>query len=252
MRKSFNIIFDRVGNNDKLRDMKHYHENLFLVMAIILLTFQGYSQDPDKRLLTGSWSVQEKELLIQGLERTRSELLNEIKAVSERQWTYKEDSTRWSIAEIVEHLFAQNESFRIELRTVLNQPELAQFMEKAKGNDRVFIDYATDTLRADAGFLSPIGRFCSKEKATFAFNRTHDALINMVSTSNKDFRKHFTFRNYVSDGHLSNAEKYNVRDMHQVMLTCIAHMDRHLNQLRRIKKHPGYPKSQQGYSPKLQ
>jgi len=210
--------------------------------AVVFFTFQGYSQNGNGVLPSRLWSVQEKELLIQGLERTRSELMAEIKGLSEQQWNFKEDSSRWSIAEIVEHLFAQNESYRIEMKTSLNQPESVQFVEKAKGNDKVFINYSTDALKADAGFLSPIGRFCSKDKAAFAFNRTHDALIAMISTSNKDFRKHFTFRNYVFDGHLSNAEKYNVRDMHQLMLTCIAHMDRHLNQLRRVKQHPGYPR----------
>jgi hypothetical protein len=184
----------------------------------------------------------EKEFLINGLQRTRKELINEIINLSEQQWNFKEDPTRWSIAEIVEHLFAQNESYRIEMRTALNQPPTEQFVQHAKGNDKVFIDYATDTLKADAGFLSPIGRFCSKEKAMFAFNRTQDALVQMVSGSPKDFRKHFTFRNFVFDGHLSNAEVYNVRDMHQLMLTCISHADRHLNQLRKVKQHLAYPR----------
>jgi hypothetical protein len=216
---------------------------LFQYFFVALFSFcKVYSQTVDKALPATLWSPQDKQLLLSGLERTQNELLKEIEQLSQQQWNFKEDSSRWSIAEIMEHLFAQNESYRIEMRTALNQPELVQFVSKTKGNDQVFIDYASDTLKADAGFLSPIGRFCQKEKAVFAFNRIQDALLNMVSTSSKDFRKHFTFRNFVSDGHLSNAEKYNVRDMHQLMLTCIAHMDRHLNQLRRVKKNPGFPK----------
>jgi len=222
--------------------MKNIYINcLFLVAAITFSDSIGYSQKLDTSLSAKLWSMQDKELLIRGLERTRNDLMKEIEGLSIQQWNFKEDSSRWSIAEIVEHLFAQNESYRIEMRTALNQPESLEFIEKAKGNDQVFIDYTTDTLKTDAGFLSPIGRFCSKEKAIFAFNRTQDALINMITTTNKDFRKHFTFRNYVFDGHLSNAEKYNIRDMHQLMLTCIAHMDRHLNQLRKVKKHSSYP-----------
>lgn len=216
---------------------------LLLIVALFSVCFcTGYAQQSKSSNSARLWSNQDRELLISGLERTRKELLKEIKDLSVQQWNFKEDSSRWSIAEVVEHLFAQNESYRIEMRTALNQPELSQFIDKAKGNDHVFVDYATDTLKADAGFLSPIGRFCSREKAIFAFNRTQDALINMVSTSDKDFRKHFTFRNFVFDGHLSSAEKYNVRDMHQLMLTCIAHMDRHLNQLRKVKNHSTYPR----------
>jgi len=217
-----------------------YLQGLFLLALLTCFNSIVYGQKPDS-LSAKLWSLQEKELLIRGLERTRNDLIKEIENLSEQQWNFKEDLSRWSIAEIVEHLFAQHESYRIEMKTALNQPELSDFIEKAKGNDKVFMNYVTDTLKADAGFLSPIGRFCTKEKAIFAFNRTQDALIEMVTTTTKDFRKHFTFRNFVFNGHLSEAEKYNIRDMHQLMLTCIAHMDRHLNQLRRVKKHAGYP-----------
>ena len=214
---------------------------LLILKALILFVFTGYSQKISNSSQAKLWSIQDKEVLINGLSRTGEELMKEIEDVSEQQWNFKESSTRWSIAEIVEHLFAQNESYRIEMKTALNQPELPQFVEKAKGNDPIFIHYVTDTLKAEAGILSPIGRFCSKEKSIFAFNRTLDVLISMVNTTDKDMRKHFTFRNFVFDGHLSHAEKYNVRDMHQLMLTCIAHTERHLNQLRKIKSHPNYP-----------
>lgn len=217
-------------------------KNLFLILAITFPEFSGFSQNVEKGQATRLWSAQDQELLITGLKRNQLDLINEIQGLSEEQWNFTEDSSRWSIAEIVEHLFAQNESYRIEMRTALNQPELPRFIEMANGNDQVFIDYVTDTLKADAGFLSPFGRFCSKEKAIFAYNRTQEAILNMVATTDKDFRKHFTFRNYTFDGQLSNAEKYNVRDMHQLMLTCIAHTERHLNQLRKVKKHPHYPR----------
>lgn len=211
------------------------------MLTTFLSVFEG-CQHSNKNLPVQHWSAQDKEILLKGLERTRNDLMNEIKGLSEQQWNFKEDSFRWSILEIVEHLVVQNESYRIEMRTALGQPELLQFVDKAKGNDQVFIDYVSDTLKADAGFLAPIGRFCTINKAAFAFNRIQDALIDIVSTSNKDFRTHFTFRDFVQDNHLSNAEKYNVRDMQQLMLTCISHADRHLNQLRKVKMHAAYPK----------
>jgi hypothetical protein len=223
--------------------MKHYSKPLtVLLLTILLFAFKGYGQQPSKIPSAKYWSFQDKDLLISGLERTRNDLFKEINDLSEQQWRFKEDSSRWSILEIVEHLVAQHESYRIEMRTALGQPASEQFVDKTKGNDQIFIDYVSDTLKSDAGFLSPIGRFCTLEKARFAFNRVQDALIDMVATSDKDFRKHFTFRNFVQDNHLSNAEKYNIRDMHQLMLTCISHADRHLKQLRKIKTHSAYPR----------
>lgn len=188
------------------------------------------------------WTESEREDLLKGLERTKNKVFLEIKGLSEQQWNFKEDTTRWSISEIVEHLITQDESYTKEIWTCLSQPELPQFIDKAKGNDQVFVEYSDDPLKADAGFLSPFGRYCSKEKSEFAYNRIRNALYGTVINSKVDFRKHFTFRNFKFDGQLTSAETYNVRDMHQIVLTCISHTDRHLKQLRRVKNHPNYPK----------
>jgi hypothetical protein len=186
------------------------------------------------------WTEAERETLLKGLERTQNEVFLEIKGLSEQQWNFKEDSTRWSIAEIVEHLITQDESFTKEIWTCLSQPELPQFIDKAKGNDHVFVEYSDDPLKANAGWLSPFGRYCAKSKTEFAYNRIRNALFGTVKNSKDDFRKHFTFRNFKFDGQLTNAETYNVRDMHQIVLTCISHTDRHLKQLRKVKNHPNY------------
>lgn len=45
---------------------------------------------------------------------------------------------------------------------------MPQFLEKTKGNDHVFIDYSDDPLKANAGFLTPFGRYCSKDKTIFS------------------------------------------------------------------------------------
>lgn len=219
--------------------MKHYFKTLLVLLALIVANNKAFNQN----VITSAqlWTKEEQALLLQQMENSQQALMKEVEGLTEQQWQFKEISSRWSVAEVVEPLFAQNESYRVEMRTALAQPELMQFAGKTKMNDSVFIKYVIDTLKADAGFLSPIGRFCAKEKALFAFDRTFDALMQMIKTGNKDFRKHFTFRNYVFDGSLSFAEKYNIRDMHQLMLTCFAHTHRHINQIRQIKKHQKFP-----------
>ncbi len=212
-----------------------------LILVLILTSSTAFCQTAP--LSTDKiWTESERENLLKGLERTNNELFTEIKGLSEQQWNFKEDSTRWSISEIVEHLITQDESFMKEIWTCLSHPELPQFIDKAKGNDKVFIEYSEDPLKANAGFLSPFGRYCSKEKSEFAYNRIRSALFGTVKNTKDDFRKHFTFRNFKFDGQLTNAETYNVRDMHQIVLTCISHTDRHLKQLRKIKIHPNYPR----------
>jgi hypothetical protein len=215
-------------------------KNLFLFLILIIFSFPSIAQKKVRNLSNFIWTIQEKQLLIDNLEKARQNLFEEVQNLNSAQWNFKEDSARWSVAEVIEHLFAQNEKYRIEMGTILTQPPSQEFLNFTNGNDNIFINYVNDQLKGDAGFLSPIGRFCSKERAIFAFNRTYDVLINIIKTSDKDFRKHFTFRNYVFDGGLTDAEKYNIRDAHQLMLTCIAHMERHTNQIRKIKNHPDF------------
>ena len=180
-----------------------------LTLSLFLINLAAFCQTSAPST-SKKWTESERENLLKGLERTQNEVFLEIKGLSEQQWNFKEDSTRWSISEIVEHLITQDESFTKEIWTCLSQPELPQFIDKAKGNDQVFVEYSDDPLKANAGFLSPFGRYCSKVKAEFAYNRIRTALFGTVKNSNDDFRKHFTFRNFKFDGQLTNAETYNV------------------------------------------
>lgn len=216
-----------------------------LIRAFFLLTSMSMLSLPIQAQQVGAekiWTDKEKKAVLAGLERTKKEVFEAIKDLTVSQWNFKEDSSRWSIGEIVEHLTNQDESYFIEIRICLMQPELPQFIERARGNDDIFIAYADDPQKGDAGFLSPIGKYCTREKAEFAFNRVRSRIYGIIDGTNEDLRKHFTFRRFTNDGQLSNAEKYNLRDLHQLLLTCISHTDRHLKQLRRVKQHPNYPK----------
>jgi hypothetical protein len=78
-----------------------------LLFYLLVSSLAGFCQSNSSKL----WTEAEREVLLKGLERTKNEVSNEIKGLSEQQWNFKEDSTRWSIAEIVEHLITQDESF---------------------------------------------------------------------------------------------------------------------------------------------
>lgn len=80
-----------------------------------------------------------------------------------------------------------------------------------------------------------MGRWNSKEKAVAQFVRSHEKIIEFIRDTDADFRSHFTFRTY-SDGSL-----WNIRDLHQLMLTNVAHTRRHVNQIRTIKKLAAFP-----------
>lgn len=222
-----------------------------LIVTLILLSVTSIScenQQNEKKVDQENtseklWTEENRQFLIQELSRTRNELINEVKDLNDKQWNFKEEPGRWSISEIVEHLEVQDELYFREIFLTSKTPQSTKYIEIVKGNDEKFLAYAVDTTKGKAAwYLEPIGRFCSKELAEKSFLRTRNHLIKFVEETDLDLRKFFTFRKYIDDGGLSDVRLWDVRDLHQLLLTDIAHTDRHLNQLRKVKDHPNYPR----------
>ena len=64
-----------------------------------------------------------------------------------------------------------------------------------------------------------------------------------VENNDVDLRKHFTFRKYIEGIPLDRIKPGEVRDLHQLLLTGIAHTKRHVLQIKRIKEHANFPKT---------
>ncbi len=218
---------------------------ILLLLLLISTSSLERSKKPDQPYLVlknNLWTESERQLLIDGLKRTENDLINEIENLNEDQWNFHESPERWSIREIVEHLEIQDEMYYRELYIISKTPILPEYVDLVKGNDSKILEYATDPTPGNSGWLlAPIGRFCDKASSIKAFERIRGEVIKFVKESNQDFRLHFTFRKYPEDGSLSNPGLWDIRDLHQLLLTTIAHTDRHIGQIRKVKEHPDYP-----------
>ena len=189
------------------------------------------------------WTEEDRLFILSGLDRTTEEVKREAEDLSEAQSKFRESNGRWNITEIIEHLEVQNELHFREIRAISKTPKLPEYIEIAKGMDSHYLAYSTDSVRGKAQwFLEPIGRFTSMEKALEAFLRTRSYFTDFVRSTDVDFRRHFTFRRNLENIELSEIKPGDVRDLHQLVLTGIAHTDRHLAQIRRIKLHADFPK----------
>ena len=189
------------------------------------------------------WTEDDQQLIISELNRSTHELGGEIENITDDQWNYREDTTRWSIAEIVEHLQMQNQLHYREISVMSKAPQYLQFRSITEGKDVYFSNYSTDTTRGKAQwFLEPLGRFCSLKDGEAAFYKVRRELTQLIEQTDVDFRKQFTFRVSVERKEITDIKIGEVRDLHQLLLTGIAHTDRHLNQIRKIKLHQDYPK----------
>lgn len=189
------------------------------------------------------WTVQERNELIQAMERSKNELLDEIRDMGPVEWHFRDKQTGWSIAEIVEHLIRQDEMLYRELFVVTRTPQDQKYLKYIRSNEEVIREYVDDPEKVEAEWaLQPMGYFVEQEVARSAFLNTRNKLIDYLRSTDLDLRRFFTFRNFLPDGGMSEDGNWDVRDLHQLFLTTIAHNNRHLNQLRELKKLPGYPR----------
>ena len=216
---------------------------IFLILLFVpIISCLSKSSSVDNKLSTW-WTPEERQFIISELNRTTEELQDELKEISDEQWNFREDSTRWSIAEIVEHLEMQNLLHYREISVISKSPQYLKFRSITKGQDPIFSNYSTDPLRSKAQwFLEPIGRYPSLKAGQAAFYKARGELTKLVEGTDIDFRKQFTFRTPVEGKDIQNIKIGEVRDLHQLLLTGIAHTDRHLNQIRKVKQHQSFPK----------
>lgn len=188
------------------------------------------------------WSEEERSAVLNELDRTTDAIRIEIENLSPAQWTFRESPDRWNIAEIIEHLEMQNQLHYREISIVQNSPQALEYRVITAGNDEYFTKYATDTIKGQANwFLQPKGKFISKNATEDAFYLARSELRKLVVNTDADLRKQFTFRAPAYQKDIEEVKIGEVRDLHQLLLTGIAHTDRHLDQIRMIKVHPQYP-----------
>ena len=216
------------------------HLYQFVILLMVALSLSNCNNSPSEE--TKLWTEADRSYLITHMDRTQKELLQETQALSNHQWTILEDSSRWSIAQIVEHLVLQEEAYYRELSVIAASPPRSEWMDQVKGNDEKFLAYAYDPTPGTTGwYAQPMGRFCNTEDALTAFSNAREKAIELIQKANTDFRQQFTFRNIPKEKIDTNTDFYTireVRDLHQLILNNIAHTDRHLSQIRKVKRLP--------------
>ena len=213
----------------------------FLICAMFIACNSGTSTEVGD--LDRWWTDDDRQFILSELKRTTDELRVEIEQLGDDQWNFREDTTRWSIAEIVEHLEMQNQLHYREVTVISQSPQHLSLRTITEGMDTFFSGYRTDTTKSKAKwFLEPLGRYCSMETGQAAFFKARGELTLFVEQTQVDLRKQFTFRAPIQAMGFKNIKIGQVRDLHQLLLTGIAHTDRHLAQIRTIKRHENYPK----------
>ncbi len=177
------------------------------------------------------WSEADRKYLLDNLIRSRDELVKETQGLSKAQWEFKESPERWSINQIVEHIARWEMLFDHD---VSNSLEAGKQPERMKGPkpDSAFVNfiyeqknhYSLDYTKPFS-FSIPVGN--NDPIANLAwFLKMRNESIDLVKTTNEDFRAYFNLWG----------------DIHQIYIYVFGHTDRHLRQIRKVKRDARYPK----------
>jgi hypothetical protein len=182
-----------------------------------------------------SWTDQDRKFLIDNLESSLQKVMDEIDSLNEDQWNHRTGNDDWSIALVVEHLITHDELFSREVRVLSQLPVMTPQPDSLFAEDEEILSYSEITpqnIGRAPDYLAPLGRWCSKQEAITAYQRTGYTLIEYVEKSGTDFRKYYT---------TSGRGPTKYRDLHQLLLISIAHTKRHLQQIKNIKGSVGLP-----------
>ncbi len=198
-----------------------------MLLLCLVIRFSLSAQPP--RL----WNNEDREYLKENLIRSRDAIAAETKNLSPAQWNFKESPGRWSINQIVEHLALWELLLEREINQALYggyNPELA-----IEANpDSVIINYLqqekphiTTDYTKPFTFTVPSGANEGQNNLSWFLNMRNEG-IQYVDTTTADLRYYFL--------------RPGRGNVHQVFITIFAHTDRHLRQIKKVKRDPNYPK----------
>lgn len=194
-----------------------------LVLSILFSSFTIVN----KAELTES----ERKFAVDHLIKTRDDLINAVKGLSDAQLNFKPAPDRWSVLECVQHITLTSQGlFGFEQQT-LQTPNDSAF--KPTVTDEQFIGMVEDRshkAQAAEPFKPIHAPYKTLDETLNAFNAGRDSLINYVQTTHDDLRAHIAELPFAKI------------DAYQIILLISAHTNRHMQQLNEVKADPNFPK----------
>ena len=166
------------------------------------------------------------------LEKTRADVLNSTKGLSETQWEFKLATNRWSVAEVTEHIAAAEDFLMAMIQEkVMKAPARTNTVDVIAIDEFVLQAIPDRTVKAQAPEpLQPNNRFGSPNDSLKHFSESRAKTIEFLKKT-KDLRQHAV------DSPLGKQ-----LDGYEWVLFIAAHSERHTKQINEVKADPNFPK----------
>lgn len=167
------------------------------------------------------------------LQKTREDLIESVKGLSNEQLTYKPGPSRWSIAECLEHIaLAETGIFQMEQGAMKAPADPAKRSEITVTDEQVVQILTNRSGKMQSpDIIKPTGRFPSAQASLQAFSQQREKVMDYIKTTPDDLRTHYW--KHPATGTI---------DAYQTLLLIAAHMERHRLQIEEVKASAGFPK----------
>ena len=167
----------------------------------------------------------ERQRLLAHLEMTSAWLSDEVAGLSDQQLNFKPSPGAWSIRQVLEHLVIVGPIYWEDLQKALKSPADGR---RSISTDADMLWYGIDRTARETAIPSEDvkGSVRDLAAALAAYRRNHARLVEYIKTTKDDLRRHIVDRQGC--------------DAYQWALLITTHEQRHILQIREVKRHPAF------------
>jgi hypothetical protein len=169
----------------------------------------------------------ERQRLLAHMEMTSAWLIDEVTGLTPAQLAFKRAPEEWSIAQVIDHLLVVSPIYWSDLQAAIKS---APMKGTTRNTDEDLLWYGIDRTFREKAIPTevPKGQFKDLAGALADYRKHHDRLVEYVRTTQDDLRSRFVPRQG--------------SDAYQWALLISTHEQRHILQIREIKRDPRFPR----------
>jgi hypothetical protein len=172
---------------------------------------------------TNTISLQERELLVDLLERSRDRFLSCLSGMPADRWQSPSSDGGWTVHQCAEHLVLTEQAIRVLVRqTILASPSSPEQGRAVRGKDGIVIQAMRDRSqrRKTFDFLEPTGQWPEPSALVDRFQQERALTIEYVRVTADSLHDH-----------VAPLEGLGDLDAYQWLLLLASHTDRHIAQI---------------------
>jgi hypothetical protein len=215
--------------------MKHnyFFNSIKLAFAVGLMSASiAVGQAPAAKVPV-VFTEKDREFALKYLGETKADFVKELTGVSDAQLNFRAGPTRWTIAEIAEHIIVtENALFGLITGQIMKAPA-PEGKDNFRARDTGVVLAITNRSQKFTApeIVRPNGRWKTRDELLTNFEKTRNQTIDFMRGNKDDLR-----------GHFMENPLMGVIDGYQWFLFAIGHSERHLAQLKEVKADASYPK----------